>query len=144
MKKPLFILVLFLNIGITFISCQKETAIKPEENITSSSRLANVHWLRYDETNCNNPWHFDWITEPTDEQLIAAVKSYLVSLQINVIDIRLSRDKIVPICDDCSCPDGIHYFVRVVAEDDIKQLLELNFYEVDAKVVPPANTGDNM
>ncbi len=147
MKKLMFILVFSFATCVTYYSCEKANSITPKDTATTSqnrtSRLANNHWFRYDERVCGNPWKFDWLIAPTNEQLAGNLKAYFVGMQINVLEVRVFRnDKIIPSCSDCNCltTNGIHYFARVITDSDSKQLAAMGFYEVDPQTVPAQNT----
>ncbi len=140
MKKLIFTVALFLIIGIT-TSCMKTSLAPVGNSATSTQRVVGTVWMRYDETMCNNPWNFDWLKAPTDEQLIGAVKSYLRAYQVNILEMRTSLDeKISTACTSCSCPNGRHYFARMINKADIDLMKSLGFYEV--KDVPAPSIAD--
>ena len=85
--------------------------------------------MKYDETRCSNPWQFNWLVKPTDEQLAGAVKSELVGKQIFVQEIRTSREDVVS-CEACTCPTGLHYYV-LISKGNATRLKGMKFYEVE-------------
>ncbi len=101
-----------------------------------NSKKCNTEvWMRYDETQCANPWQFNWFAPPTDEQLAGAVRGYLQEREINILEIRTRRDKEVISCEACTCLNGFHYFVKV-QKLGITKLKALNFKET--KDIPTA------
>ena len=96
---------------------------------------AGFAWMQYDETKCDNPWQFNWLVAPTDEQLAAAVKSHLEGGGVTVLDIKTSREADFVSCEACNCPNGFHYFVKVNTADKAK-LKELKFTEALPDKVP--------
>jgi hypothetical protein len=131
--KKILVSILVLLCMVSFGKCGKKK--KPKSTIPSQKIVvlnSNQVWMRYDETICANPWQFNWLVAPTDEQLAGAVKSELEGKSIRILEIRTQRDNIVS-CQACTCPSGFHYFVLVNKSVTYK-LKELKFYEV--KEVP--------
>ncbi len=96
--------------------------------------------MRYDETKCDNPWHFNWFAKPTKAQVLAAVKSDLLGKEINVLEIRADAEEDLISCEACNCPNGTHFYVRV-SKSEIDKLKALKFYEI--KDVPDIRVKDD-
>lgn len=106
---------------------KKKCCIKKATAETSSAKLnANEVWMQFNETNCANPWHFNWFTTPTQEQISGAVKSDLLGKGIVILEFRTYLASVVPICEGCDCTNGTTYYVRVNSSQ-IEKLKELKF-----------------
>ncbi len=131
MSRIIFTLLVSVSL-VSFGKCDKKKCCKKNKNSkTQTSEL----WMRYDETKCSNPWQFNWFAPPTDEQLAGAVKGELTGRNIQILEMRTSRDMAMISCDACTCPNGFHYFVRIKTTEKAK-LTELKFYET--KEIPVA------
>ncbi len=126
MKKILFFswiiacLFSFGNTNKKKKGCKKSTLkIKPAEV-----------WMQYNETKCDNPWMFNWFQSPTEQQLIAAVKSELLGREIAVVEIKSTIENETISCEACTCLNGRHYYVRV-HQSEIAKLKALKFWVVN-------------
>lgn len=142
MKKILFFSLILLS-SVSF-ACnkkkKKQNAIQNNTSTTVSKLNTNEVWMQYDETKCQNPWHFNWFQKPTGSQILNAVKGELLGQEINILEIRSSVEKDFISCEACDCPNGLHYFVRV-PKSEIEKLKALKFYEV--KEIPDLEIIDN-
>ncbi|MCB0507987.1 MAG: hypothetical protein KDD21_06790 [Bacteroidetes bacterium] len=124
MKKITLIFVgLMLFTSITF-ACGHRKKKK------DAAKKSQAVWMQYDETKCQNPWHFNWIQKPTEEQLRGAIQSHLNGIGIPISEIRSTYDVGLISCEACQCPNGRHYFVRVNSSE-VEKLKALNFRETD-------------
>lgn len=122
--------------------CKKKTTTTAAAAVTSpiNSRDPNNMWLGYDETQCANPWQFNWFVAPTDEQLAGAVRGHLQGQGFTILDMRTARDKDKVNCEGCTCLNGFHYYVYVPkAEAD--KLKAMKFHEVETV---PAGESPNI
>lgn len=131
MRKILFFSLMVACLFSFGKSCKKKQCCKKKATSTTSAAKLNANevWMRYDETKCENPWHFNWFVAPTADQILSAVKSELLGREINILEMYASYDKNAITCDACTCPNGTHYFVRI-NKSEIEKLKELKFYEV--------------
>ncbi len=131
--KKIFFSILILSCLFSFGRCNKKkkcTKKKTTTETVSTTKLnANEVWMRYDETKCANPWHFEWFAKPTEEQILGAIKGDLTGREINILEIKSTTEKDFISCDACTCPSGTHFYVRV-PKIDIEKLKALKFYEV--------------
>lgn len=140
--KKILLLVLVLSTFISFGKCckkKKNCSKKASTETVSATLNGNEVWMRYDETKCENPWQFNWFQEPTEEQILGAVKSDLLGKGIGVLEIKSSTEKEFINCEACTCPNGTHYFVRVNTSE-IEKLKMMKFYEV--KEIPKTESTD--
>ena len=71
-------LYLFLMLAVlSSFACGKKKKMKKVAD-------AGYVWMQYDETKCENPWQFNWLMAPTEEQVSAAVRSHLEARCVNV------------------------------------------------------------
>lgn len=140
MKKILFFSLMTACL-FSFGKCnKKKKCCKKKATTTASAKLsADEVWMQYDETKCENPWHFNWFVKPTEEQILGAVKSDLLGREINILEIKSATEKDIISCEACTCPNGTHFYVRV-PKTDMEKLKELKFYEV--KDVPKTDSID--
>ena len=141
MKKILLLSLLFLCL-LSFGKChKKKKCCKKKTNTATAVSKINPQevWMQYDETKCESPWQFNWFTKPTEEQILAAVKSDLSGKEITVLEIRSTTEKDFISCDACTCPNGTHYFVRV-NKSEIEKLKALKFFEM--KEIPKTESTD--
>lgn len=134
MKKIILSIILCCTVFFSFGKCCKK-----KKNCTKKTAAEEV-WMRYDETKCDNPWHFNWFAKPTKAQVLAAVKSDLLGKEINVLEIRADAEEDLISCEACNCPNGTHFYVRV-SKSEIDKLKALKFYEV--KDVPDIRVKDD-
>lgn len=135
MRTTFFVLLLFTLVS-SFGHCGKKKKQAASKAISTQKIVVlnnNQVWMRYDETKCSNPWQFNWLVKPTDEQLAGAVKGELEGRSVHVLEIRTERDNNVVNCEACTCQNGFHYFV-LVNKSSMTALKALKFYEV--KEVP--------
>jgi hypothetical protein len=123
--RKIFLPIFIASSLVSFGKCDKKKCCRKKQPCGIQS---DEVWLQYDETKCANPWQFNWFAPPTDEQLAGAVKGELTGRNIQILEMRTSRDKDMVSCDACTCPNGFHYFVRIKTAEKSK-LTELNFYE---------------
>ncbi len=140
--KRLFLLTIVLLVSLmTFAKCKhkkkccKKTTNTSTQTTSSTSgeaagRNPNEMWLGYDETQCANPWQFNWFKAPTDADLAGAVQGYLQGQGITVNEIRTLRDKEIIHCEACTCLNGFHYYVKIPKDQEAK-LKALKFHEID-------------
>ncbi|MFN8284880.1 MAG: hypothetical protein U0U67_16780 [Chitinophagales bacterium] len=139
MKKILFFsLILMCTISFACHKKKKNKAVQTTKEVSGKLNSDEV-WMQYDETKCENPWQFNWFTKPTEEQILAAVKSDLSGKEITVLEIRSTTEKDFISCDACTCPNGTHYFVRV-NKSEIEKLKALKFFEM--KEIPKTESTD--
>lgn len=136
MKKILFFSLILLC--MTSFACGKKKKKKIAQTATTETtdklKADNV-WMEYDETKCQNPWHFNWLVKPTEGQLLGAVKSNLTGQEITILEIRSSYDEGLLSCEACTCPNGRHFYVRV-SRSQTEKLKALNFYEIKSEKIP--------
>ena len=130
MKKILFLSLIFVAL-LSFGKCckKKKHCSKKTSTETTAKLNANEVWMQYDETKCENPWHFNWFQKPTEEQLRSAVKGHLRGQEIAVLEIQSSFNKDIISCDACHCKNGRHYYIRV-NKSEFEKLKTLNFFEI--------------
>ncbi|HMV14591.1 MAG TPA: hypothetical protein PKK18_11980 [Chitinophagales bacterium] len=131
MKKILLLSLLFLCL-LSFGKChKKKKCCKKKTNTATAVSKINPQevWMQYDETKCENPWHFNWFQKPTEEQLRSAVKGHLRGQEIAVLEIQSSFNKDIISCDACHCKNGRHYYIRV-NKSEFEKLKTLNFFEI--------------
>ncbi len=141
MKKILFF-SLMLACVFSFGKCSKKKSCskkKKAETTATQKTASDEVWMRYDETQCANPWQFNWFTKPTPEQVMGAIKSELLGQDVHILEMRASYEKDLVTCNACECPTGTHYFVRIPTSDTDK-LKALKFYET--KDVPASMVKD--
>ena len=126
MKWLIYFLLMFVMLG-TF-ACNKKKKMKKLSG-------AGYVWMQYDETKCNNPWQFNWLVAPTDEQLAGAVKGNLEGRGITILEMKTSRQEDFVSCEECSCPNGFHYYVRV-NQSETPKLKDLKFFETGYDKIP--------
>ncbi len=140
--KKLFFITLILSCLFSFSKCNKKTNCckkNATSEISASKLNANEVWMRFDETKCANPWNFNWFSKPTKEQILGAVKGNLLGKEINILEIKSSTENDFISCEACTCPNGIHFYVRA-NKSEIEKLKALKFYEV--KDVPKTESID--
>lgn len=130
MKKILFF-SLMVTCLFSFGKCnKKKKCCKKKPTTTAATKLnANEVWMRYDETKCENPWHFNWFAKPTEAQVLGAVKGDLQGREIIILEIKSVTEKDIVSCEACTCPNGTHFYVRV-NKSEVEKLKALKFYEV--------------
>jgi len=140
MKKILFFSLMLACI-FSFGKCnKKKNCCKKKATTTAASKLnADEVWMRYDETKCENPWHFNWFVKPTEAQILGAVKSQLTGQEISILEIQSTYKEGMISCDACNCPNGRNFYVRV-NKSEIEKLKALKFYEV--KEIPKIENPD--
>jgi len=134
MKKIILSIVLCCTIFFSFGKCCKK-----KKNCTKKTAAKEV-WMRYDETKCDNPWHFNWFAKPTEAQIAGAVKGNLEDREINILQMTSEYEEGLISCEACHCPNGRRFFVRV-HQSDAGKLKALKFYEV--KDVPDIRVDDD-
>ncbi|MCC6584723.1 MAG: hypothetical protein IT271_13550 [Chitinophagales bacterium] len=141
MKKILFFSLMLACI-FSFGKCnkKKKCCTKKTSTETSSAKLsANEVWMQYDETKCENPWHFNWFVKPTEAQIMGAVNSQLTGQEISILEIQSTYEEGMISCDACNCRNGRHFYVRV-NKSEIEKLKALKFYEL--KEIPKTKSID--
>lgn len=105
-------------------SCCKKTAT------TATTKIVNTNevWMLYNETKCDNPWHFNWFVKPTEEQILSAVKGNLLGREINILEMRSIVDEQTISCDACTCPNGRQFYAKI-PKTEIGKLKALKFFE---------------
>ena len=130
--KKLFLITLVFFCLFSFGKCNKKKKCSKKKTTTETSSVklnSNQVWMQYDETKCENPWHFNWFVKPTEAQILGAVKGSLQDREIAVLEIKSSTEKDFMSCDACTCPNGTHFYV-LVNKSEIDKLKALKFYEI--------------
>lgn len=128
MKKIFFVYLILVSIFSYGKCCKKKKALSKNKTSPMVS-VQDAVWMQYDETKCNNPWNFNWLIKPTENQIVAAVNSTLIGWEIPIKKFLSSYDKNLISCESCDCPNGRHYYV-FVGKAGIEQLKSMKFYTI--------------
>lgn len=136
MKKILFFSLILTCLFSFGKCCKKKKGCSKKATVSTTT---DEVWMRYDETKCENPWHFNWFVKPTEAQIVGAIKGNLEGSGIEILQITSTNEEGLISCEACNCPNGRHIFVQV-HKSEIEKLKALKFYEV--KDVPKTENTD--